>query len=88
MTGDLAPAAVAGALDALLAADTAGALPTTGFMDRDGDLWLWSAMSDRWQCYPTPADPTLHESDTARLARAYGPLRSIVIHPQEETPNA
>lgn len=73
-----------GALDALLAADTAGALPVTGFMDRDGDLWLWDAERDRWACYPTPADPTLHEADETSLARVYGPLRSIVIHPTEE----
>lgn len=73
-----------GALDALLAADTAGTLPVTGYVDRDGDLWLWNQTRDRWECYPTAAEPTLHEPDEARVARAYGPLRSIVIHPTEE----
>jgi hypothetical protein len=82
------PAPDPGAIDALLTADAAGALPVTGFMDRDGDLWLWSAGRGRWECYPTSTEPTLREADEARVARVYGPLRSIIIHPAEEAPRA
>lgn len=71
------------ALDALLTADAAGALPLTGFLDRDGDLWLWSAERERWECYPIEAEPRLHQADEERVRRLYGPLRSIVIHPAE-----